>query len=305
MQSESRDLLRPDADWHRHHLDVPGARLHCVDEGHGMPIFLLHGWPEFWWTWQHNIKALAKDFRLIAPDLRGFGQSRLISSATTEPAGPEVHAADVIALADSLGIKKFGIVSHDVGAYAAQQIARTWPERVSGLFFFNAPYPGIGKRWVDARHIREIWYQSFNQLPWAAKLVGYDRNTCRIYFENMLSHWAYDPNSFKDQLEHWVDNFMQPGNLEGGFAWYSATHPARMALIEHGAPLLPKIAVPSQFYWGRHDPILLSVWTDRLPEYFENPKVEIAEDAGHFVHFEQPAATNQRLRSFFGSLKNS
>ena len=76
-----------------------------------------------------------------------------------------------------------------------------------------------------------------------------------------------------------------------------------MALVEHGAPVLPKIVVPSQFYWGRHDPVLLSSWSDQLPNYFENPRVEIAENAGHFVHFEQPVATNERIKAFFTSVK--
>jgi pimeloyl-ACP methyl ester carboxylesterase len=269
-----------------------------------MPIFLLHGWPEFWWTWHRNLTVLSKNFRVIAPDLRGFGQSTIAPGLTPEPTNADTHAQDIIALADSLGIKRFGIVSHDVGAYVSQQLTRQWPARVSGLFFFNAPYPGIGRRWVQARHVQEIWYQTFNQLPWAAELVGYDRNTCRLYFKNMLSHWAYDPNTFTEQLEHWIDNFMRPGNLEGGFAWYAANHASRIALIENGAPELPKISVPSRFFWGRHDPVILSEWVDRLPDYFDNPIVEIAEAAGHFVHFEQATPANERIQAFFQSLEH-
>jgi pimeloyl-ACP methyl ester carboxylesterase len=63
----------------------------------------------------------------------------------------------------------------------AQAFARKYPERLSGLFFFNCPYPGIGERWVEADHINEIWYQSFNQQPWAASLVGESRKTCGVY----------------------------------------------------------------------------------------------------------------------------
>jgi pimeloyl-ACP methyl ester carboxylesterase len=95
---------------------------------------------------------------------------------------------------------------------------------------------------------------------------------------------------------------MRPGNIEGGFAWYAANHASRIALIENGAPVLPRIQVPSQFFWGRHDPVLLCEWIDKLPEYFNDPKIEIADNAGHFVHFEQSTASNIRIKQFFKSI---
>lgn len=70
-----------------------------------------------------------------------------------------------MALAEELGINKSGFVSHDLGAYVGQRIARERPEQVRGLFFSDCPYPGIGERWRDPEHIEEIWYQSFNQQP--------------------------------------------------------------------------------------------------------------------------------------------
>jgi pimeloyl-ACP methyl ester carboxylesterase len=207
-----------------------------------------------------------------------------------------------LGLADALGLSRFGLVAHDVGAIVAQQIARAAPHRLTGLFFFNGPYPGIGRRWVDADCVNEIWYQSFNQQPWAPKLVGYNRDTCRIYFEGMLRHWAYAQSALDGQIDHFVDNFMKPGNLEGGLAWYRASHAARMALVRDGAPILAKIGVPSRFYWGRHDPVTPCSWMDRLPDYFEIPHMEIAEGAGHFVHFETPDAANTRVLEFFKAI---
>lgn len=285
--------------WTHATAHLPTAHIHYVRAGQGRPVFLLHGWPEFWWTWHRVLPALAEKFDVIVPDLRGFGDSRATGASLAESPGAATHAGDILALADILGLDRFGIASHDVGAYIAQHIARTTPERLTGLFFFNAPYPGIGRRWVDAHHVQEIWYQSFHQLPWAAQLVGHSRETCRIYFENMLHHWAHRPGTFDGLIEPWVDNFMKPGNIEGGFAWYAATHAARMALVQHDAPNLPKITTPSRFFWGRHDPILRSDWTDRLPDYFENPFIELAENAGHFVHLETPEAASTRMIEFF------
>jgi len=291
-----RDLSHPNRGWNHQFIEVNDVKLHFVREGQGQPLILLHGWPEFWWGWHRNIPALAEQFDVIAPDLRGFGDTRVTSET---PTGPDTHARDILDLADALGFNRFGLVAHDVGAYVAQQIARVAPERLTGLFFFNGPYPGIGRRWVDADHIKEIWYQSFNQQPLAAALIGHNRETCRIFFEGILTHWSHTTSAFNGQIEHFVDNFMKPGNVEGGFAWYRATHAARMTLVRDGAPKLSKIEVPSRFYWGQHDPVILCAWMDRIPEYFEQPEVEIAEEAGHFVHFESPEQANKRVLKFF------
>jgi pimeloyl-ACP methyl ester carboxylesterase len=205
----------------------------------------------------------------------------------------------MIALLDQLGIAQIGVVAHDVGAYVAQVLARRHPERVTGLFFFNCPYPGIGRRWADGGHLIEIWYQSFHQMPWAAALVGSSREACRTYIGHFLRHWAHHPHAFDDDLEAWVDHFMRPGNLQGGFDWYLSVAAARAAVIREQAPPLPRIELPTRIMWGRRDPILKAEWVDRLPEYFRDPEVTIAEDAGHFVHYETPEPASAAIAAFF------
>jgi hypothetical protein len=71
--------------------------------------------------------------------------------------------------------------------------------------------------------VREIWYQTLNQQPWAADIVGRDREACKLYIGHFLDHWAHEPGFFDEDLERWVDNFMRPGNLQGGFDWYLAS----------------------------------------------------------------------------------
>ncbi len=296
------DRSRPDGAWNHYLAELGSLRMHYVREGNGDPLFLLHGWPEFWWTWHRIIPTLEQQFQIIAPDLRGFGQT---SDPGAQPASADTHAGDILALADHLGIERFGIVSHDVGAAVAQAIARRAPTRLRGLFFFNAPYPGIGKRWAEAGHLQQIWYYFFNQLPWAVDLIGQSRETCRTFFGNMLRHWSYADDTFDEELELWVDNFMQPGVIAGGFAWYAATHDARIALARDGSPTLPKIQVPSRFLWGRHDPVLPAAWSDRLDDYFVAPEIEIAEEAGHFVHYERPDLASNKIIEFFQSLAAS
>jgi pimeloyl-ACP methyl ester carboxylesterase len=92
---------------------------------------------------------------------------------------------------------------------------------------------------------------------------------------------------------------MKPGNLEGGFAWYPAVNALRLAVIRDGPPRLAKIAVPTRYLWGERDPIHKAEWTDLLPEYFADVRVDLAKGAGHFVHYEKPELANREIVAFF------
>ncbi len=285
------------------YVQVDGVEMHYVREGEGFPLFLIHGWPEYWRTWRKNIPVLADAFDVIVPDLVGFGKSENPNVSNEEGYGVEAHAADITAFADALDITEFGFVSHDLGAYVGQRLARERPSQVRGLFFFDCPYPGIGERWRDPDHIGEIWYQSFNQQPWAADLVGTNRETCRIYIEHFLDHWAHEPGVFSEtDREAWVETFSESGNLEGGFNWYVAAEEDRKRLMREGAPAMEPIDVPTRILWGESDPILNPEWTDRLGEYFDDYQLDIAPDAGHFVHYERPELANESIESFFGNI---
>ncbi|HKK31646.1 MAG TPA: alpha/beta hydrolase [Alphaproteobacteria bacterium] len=280
-----------------------GVRLHYARTGTAadgrLPLMLLHGWPEFWLTWRKLMPLLSQEFDLIAPDLRGFGRSDKPSFGPSRQQTPDVMAADILGLADALGLKRFGLVGHDVGAMVMQSIARAAPVRVAGLFFFNCPYPGIGQRWYAPDHIEQVWYQNFHQLPWAAQLIGSSRDACCLYLRHFLTRWSASPNAFREDIQRWVDNFMQPGNLQGGFNWYLSVHETRMAIARGELPLPPPIPLPTHVLWGRYDPVLKVEWTDRIPEFFPNAKVEVCENAGHFVHYEAPEEAAAAIRSAF------
>ena len=283
-------------------VDLPGAGLqvHGLRAGRGGPrLLLLHGWPEWSHAWRPVLQRLAGRFELVAPDLRGFGNTLPAATGPAADAGPQRHAEDLLALADRLGWARFGVVSHDVGSFVAQALARRAPERLAGLFFFNCAYPGIGPRWVETRHLGEIWYQFFHQQPWAAELVGSSREACRLYLRHFLSHWSHRQEWIAPALDDWVDHFVQPGRLQGGFTWYTSVHEARLAVIEGRAPPVAPIAVPTRVLWGAHDPVLKVEWTDRLPAFFTDLQLGVQPDAGHFVHLEQPQAAADAIGRFF------
>ena len=285
-------------DWDGQTVSTQELDISYVRVGTGPPVVFLHGWPEFKRSWMHTLPALAPHFDCIAPDLRGFG--RTVSKVARPPDGtpPQLLAKDLRDFADALGLDRFAIVSHDVGSFVAQTFALAWPERVTKLFFFNCAYPGIGQRWGDFRHFPETWYQQFHQKDFAAALVGSSREACRIYFQHFLSHWCHQKAAFEPHLEAWVDNFLLPGNLQGGFDWYVGVAKFRRRMMAEGALIIPKIKAPTYFLWGAHDPVLRYEFTDKLGDYFETFKLEQAEAAGHFVHFEVPTLANDRLRAF-------
>ncbi len=296
-------------------VERDGTRLHVArleslerpenrggGSGDGRTLLFLHGWPEFWWTWSPVMERLsARGYDCVAPDLRGFGDSDKHPGGRSDEVGAEVHARDALAVLDALKLGRVGIVSHDVGAYVAQSLARVAPERLTGLFFFNCPHPGIGPRGAAPEMLKEIWYQSFNQLPWAAEMVGASRASIRAYIGCMLRHWAGgNPAAFDDEtVERFTDNFAKPGNLQGGFNWYVSQGADRLAMLKGEAATKPPIAVPTCVRWGDRDPILHAAWGDTLGDTFTDLDFQPIAGLGHFPHREDPDRAADEIDRFY------
>ncbi len=276
-------------------VHAAGAAFHVVTAGTGPALLLLHGWPEYWRTWDAVIQRLKHRFTLVAPDLRGFGAS----DKPDGPWGAAEHAADMVALLDAMGLDRVGVVGHDVGGAVMQPLARQVPERLAGLFFFDFVHPGIGARMGTPDRLGEIWYQSFHQLDVAPALVGASRQACQAYIGFILRHWSHRKDAFSTVLEDWIDNFMAPGNLAGGFAYYKAAQAGRVAMMRGDAPGLPPIAVPTCVRWAEHDPLFPYAWTDRLGETFTDLDLAMFEGVGHFPHREDPDRAAAEIARFF------
>ena len=275
-----------------------GHDFHVASLGDGPPLVLLHGWPEFWLTWEPVMRRLADRFTLIAPDLRGFGASARPDTAPDDGVTADVHGRDIVAILDALGLARVGLVSHDVGAFVAQSIGRESPDRLDGLFFFDCPYSGAGPRAGAPEMLTEIWYQSFNQMPFAASVVGATRASCEAYIGHFLRHWAKREDAFDDVMGAFIDNFLRPGVLQGGFNWYIGANASRIATMRGEAPVLPPIPVRTCVRWGTETPILPYAWTDRLFEHFTD--LDLAPiPLGHFPHREDPDAAAREIAGFF------
>ncbi|MBN8816342.1 MAG: alpha/beta hydrolase [Sphingomonas sp.] len=284
----------------RKSIDCGDRMLARLDQGAGDPILLLHGWPEFSGVWEPVMARLADGgFRTIAPDLRGFGASGAADTAPSSEVGEDVHARDMWRLVDALGIGRFGIVGHDLGAVIGQAMARQMPDRIVGLFFFDCPHGGIGKRWGEPAQIHENWHFDFHQMPWAADLIGSSRETCRTYLAHFLDHWAERPGVFDHVLDRWVDEYIKPGNLQGGFNWYVSRGPARAKAMCDGPAAATPIATPTCVRWGAADRALPAAWGETLPGYFSDLDFAAFPEAGHFPHFERPDEAAAMIADFF------
>jgi pimeloyl-ACP methyl ester carboxylesterase len=182
---------------------------------------------------------------------------------------------------------------------AMQPLARTAPARVTGLFFFDFVYPGIGGRMGAPDRLNHIWYQSFHQMEMAPALVGATRETCRTYIGHFLKNWSHRKDAFDAVLDAFTDNFMKPGNLAGGFAHYRAAHAGRIRMMQGEISKLPPIVIPTCVRWAEHDPLFPYAWTDRMSETFINLDLAMLSGVGHFPHREDPDRAANEIAAFF------
>lgn len=288
----------PTGPWTHGFATVGGVRLHYVRQGGGFPVILLHGWPGFWYEWAPVIAPLAAHHDVIVPDLRGFAYSDKPELPPEEGYSRDAVAREIAAFAAELGLARVAVVAHDIGATVAQPLACLFPQLVTRLVLFDPPYPGIGRRWREPGHVKEIWYQVFHTLPWAEDLVGASRDTIRIYLRHFLTHWSARKEWISDaELEHWVDAYAQPGALRGGFAYYKAFERSRTTQgVQPAAEF--QVPVPTLVLWGTEDPILPFAWTDRLAEYFPKLAVKRIPAVGHFMMREAPELVIHEVLTF-------
>ena len=285
-----------------HDVEVNGHRLHVASIGEGPTLLFLHGWPEFWATWLPLMQRLKRHFKIVAPDFYGFGRSDK-SIGARDDVDAEFHARDLAALIPKFTSDAPIIVAHDVGAFVGQCLAQRNPSSVRGLFFFDCPTAAVGRGWIEKGQINEIWYQSFHQTSLAEQLVSHNKQTCRLYFQYFLQHWSHKKEAFNEALDLWVENFSAEGALAGGFNWYRSYNARRLrALAGELAEINPLIPHKTRVWWGRHDPICRSEWSNALNRVFADFTVAFAEEAGHFPHVEMPDAAAAEIMQFAKTL---
>lgn len=270
------------------HLDVQAGevRLHCALMGprDGPLVLLLHGFPECWRAWRHQLPALAAaGFRAVAPDLRGYGGSdkpRGVSSYRMEKL-----VADAAALIGALGRERADVVGHDWGGHIAWHLAMWNPARVRRLAVLNVPHPARMFRALRTlRQLRKSWYIFFFQLPFLPERFMSPRSI-RVAFRHMTARkGAFD----EEDVEA---NVQAAGDRTAPINYYRAAGRYR------GPPLRP-VEAETLLIWGEKDRWLGPDLAELDPRWVPRARIERIPSASHWVQADAPERVNELLLSF-------
>ncbi|HZT89729.1 MAG TPA: alpha/beta hydrolase [Stellaceae bacterium] len=282
----------------RRRLTTSGAEINLVTGGSGPPLLLLHGYPQMHVMWRKVAPLLARDFTLVIPDLRGYGDS------SKPPAGPDFAAYSKRALAQdqvetmaALGFQRFSVAGHDRGARVTHRLLRDHPERVERAAVLDIVPTLYRFETIDQKAATGSWHWFFliqgRGLP--ERLIGSESEFfLRHMFGSLLRDaGAIEPAAFAEYLRC----FRDPETIRATCDEYRAG--ASIDLAHDRADLQKKVTVPLLALWAAHSAQgsgydVLSVWRDHA-ETVTGHGIE----SGHFIPEENPAAVHEALRGFF------
>jgi pimeloyl-ACP methyl ester carboxylesterase len=264
-------------------VQANGLGFHVVEQGDGVPVLLLHGFPDTGDVWRHQLPALAgAGFRAIAPDLRGRGRS-------DRPEGVEAYAlpelvADAAGLLDALDVERAHVVGHDWGGVLAWAFAALRPARVDRLVVMSVGFPGAVR--PDRRALEQAWYRLLFLFPQAEEVLSRDGG----YLSGILLEGAPD-------LARYTADLAEPGALTAGLNWYRANLPVE-ALPGTDAPRLPHVQSATLGLYGVDDPYLTERAMVASADFVDGPWRYEPVEAGHWLQLEQPDRVNELLLEF-------
>ena len=278
-------------------LPGEGVRLHAVVAGaeDGPLAVLLHGFPECWYSWRHQIPVLAQaGYRVVVPDLRGYNLSDKPSGVAAYQT--DVLTADVLALMRALGRERAAIVGHDWGGAVAWRMAIDFPEAVDRLVVMNAPHPVAMAKALKSDWGQRLrsWYMLFFQVPGLPEtLLGISpQASARLFFRRT----AVRRDAFSDvDLAVMAAAMAQPGALRGMIHWYRASFRFKPA------KRMRPIEVPTLLLWAEDDIALGKRLTLGLERWVPHLEIHYIPHCGHWVQNEAPEEVNGRMMAFLSS----
>jgi pimeloyl-ACP methyl ester carboxylesterase len=283
-------MATAEAGWTHREAIVNNVRLHWVEAGEGPPVLLLHGFPEFWYEWRHQLPAVAQmGFRAVAPDLRGYNLSE-------KPGGVSAYrieqlVGDVQGLIRHLGVERAHVVGHDWGGLVAWWLAMMAPERVDRLVIINAPHPQAFRReLMTPDQMLRSWYAAAFQVPLLPEAAF--RANGFAMLQKIFRASSVRPGAFTDEdIRRYQEAAARPGAIEAMINYYRAA-------ARNPSPPTRTIPHPTLLIWGEQDQALSIRLTEGLEPWVPDIRVERIPDVSHWVPAEAPDRVNALLSGF-------
>lgn len=296
MNSDSRSI---DSSVKHDYAQIGGVRLHYARRGDGRKLLLLlHGFPECWYSWRHQLAAFGDDYTVVAPDLRGYNLSD--KPARVQDYRMDLLVDDALGLIRHFGKERAALVGHDWGAAIAWGVALKHPEQVWKLAALQVPPTAAWRANMTLRQALRSWYMLFFQLPRVPEwfISADDFAALNRTFKNTVAR----PGSFTDSdIEIYKKAFRERGALTGAINYYRANF---LPLFfskqdEEGALSDKRVRVPTLFIYGERDFAIVPDTVRNVKDYVDAPfrEVRIAT-SGHWVQNEAVAEVNAALKSF-------
>ena len=274
---------------HRY-VDAGGLRVHVAEAGEGDPVLLLHGWPQHHYMWRGVIERLAPQYRLLAPDLRGFGWT---DTPDTGYDG-ETFASDQVALLDALEIERVKVVGHDWGGWTAFLLGLRHPERIERMVVLNVPHPWPKPSPRDVGQLPRSVYAAINAAPGLGPLVHRHPLMPRAILRFGAARGTFTAN----EISIYADTFREPVRARAMSKLYRYYHRVFLQAV-HGGFRSERLTVPTLLLFGKLDRAI----SYRLVEHdagdrADDFRVELVPDAGHFIVNERPELVSERAQEF-------
>jgi len=281
--------------WQHRFVQTNRIRLHCVTQGEGDLVILLHGFPEFWYSWRFQIPALARHFKVVVPDLRGYNDSDKPASGYDL----DTLSDDIRGLIEGLGYARAHLVGHDWGGVIAWNMAQKFPQYLNRLAVLNAPPPQrfFQEIVTNLDQLRRSWYVFAFQVPGIPEWLiqqNLKEFVVKLFQEQAVRKGAFsteDTQIYQAALE-------KPGAIAAALNYYRQWLSPWNWLKDLGYSRNP-VTAPTLVLWSEEDAFLSQNLTQGLEQFIKVPfQLKSIPHCGHWMQQEAPQTVNRELLAF-------